>query len=307
MKKSLTLFLSFCLGVVFLLSAFSKLFPIEPFEYNLVTNTFMGWQSSPVFARIIIAIEFYLGVVFLFSYHLKRNIAFAAFLLLVFNTYIGYQLAFFGNKGNCGCFGNLINLTPLQSLIKNTLMLLCLFVLSRIKFNFKWQFKYSEPLLFLLCCITIFTINPIFFATLTAKGNNKITHKKLELNPLYEPSNHAPSIDIRRGKHVLALLSTSCVHCRIAAQKFKIIHQRNSAISIYFLINGDSTEISNFLKITETENIPHSQLNSRNFYILAGTEVPAIYYLNNAIVQRQVDYFSLDQNEIENWMKLNNQ
>jgi hypothetical protein len=37
--------------------------------------------------------------------------------------------------------------------------------------------------------------------------------------------------------------------------------------------------------------------------MLAGTNMPAIYLVNNSIVEHDVDYMSLDQGELEEWLK----
>jgi hypothetical protein len=36
---------------------------------------------------------------------------------------------------------------------------------------------------------------------------------------------------------------------------------------------------------------------------LAGTNMPAIYMVNNSMVEHDVNYMDLDQEEIEKWMK----
>jgi len=129
MKKFDALFLSFCLGTVFIISAYSKLFPIEPFEYNIVGTTFIGWKFSVIVARIIIALEFYLGALLLFSYNHKRNIPLALGLMVVFSIHLIYQLIAKGNIGDCGCFGNMLNITPLQGLLKNISIIIVLFII----------------------------------------------------------------------------------------------------------------------------------------------------------------------------------
>ena len=39
------------------------------------------------------------------------------------------------------------------------------------------------------------------------------------------------------------------------------------------------------------------------FVYLAGVEVPAIYMVNNSVVEHKIYYVDLDQGEIEKWMK----
>jgi thiol-disulfide isomerase/thioredoxin len=40
-------------------------------------------------------------------------------MLLLFSSQLTYEIIINGNKGNCGCFGSLLPMTPVQALIKN--------------------------------------------------------------------------------------------------------------------------------------------------------------------------------------------
>ena len=40
----------------------------------------------------------------------------------------------------------------------------------------------------------------------------------------------------------------------------------------------------------------------KNFVYLAGTNMPAIYLVNNSIVEHSVNYPDLDQKEVETWL-----
>jgi len=89
----------------------------------------------------------------------------------------------------------------------------------------------------------------------------------------------------------------------IAAQKLSVIHSENQRIPIYFFINGENDKIKLFRQKTNIEEIPFSKLNGQLFIELAGLNLPVIYYLNNSIVEKQVDYFTLEQDYIEQWLK----
>ncbi len=307
MKKYIALFLSLCLGALFILSAYSKLFPIEPFEYNIVGTTFIGWKSSVLVARLIIGLEFFLGILLLFSYHHKNTIPAAAIMIGIFSIHLTYQLISKGNSGDCGCFGNMLSMTPLQGLLKNLGILAILAVIYKLGFNFTLKLKNIEFYLLILSVGAIFMVNPVDFGHAESYLNKPFEHYTLEIDTLYNsydnPSIQHPTHEIRKGKYIAAFLSSTCGHCKIAAQKFSVMHQENPGIPIYFFINGEEDKIKSFRSRTATENIPFSKLNGPLFVELAGLQLPIIYYLNNSVVEKQVDYFTLDQDHIENWLK----
>jgi len=70
--KIISVVFSILLGLIFLFSAYSKLFPIEPFEYSFVELGISNWKSSIIIARLFIAFEFACGLLLLFNLWLKK-------------------------------------------------------------------------------------------------------------------------------------------------------------------------------------------------------------------------------------------
>jgi hypothetical protein len=97
-------------------------------------------------------------------------------------------------------------------------------------------------------------------------------------------------------------MSMSCPHCRIAAKKLRIMHEKNQTISMYLVLNGEDNKIKPFFEDTKATNIDYCILNGKNFIYLAGLDMPAIYMVNNSVVENWVDYMHLDQSKIEEWM-----
>ena len=61
-------------------------------------------------------------------------------------------------------------------------------------------------------------------------------------------------------------------------------------------------KIQLFLRNTETSDVPHSRLNGPLFVQMAGLNLPVIYYYNKGKIERQVDYFTLEQYHVEAWL-----
>jgi hypothetical protein len=310
--KLTAILFSILLGLVFLYSAYTKLYPvIETFEFSFVEIGIGNWYTAPIEARLMIGLEFFIGGLLISNYKLKAfSLPLAAGVLLFFIIYLSVQIAVSGNEGNCGCFGEHIKMSPLQAIIKNLVMLVLIAYVY--KFYAGWQIKYNALLLSLsgLSCVALpFVVNPIDYTYSSNNLQEKINYP-LELNLLYHPEDtskvEVPKIELREGKHVLAFLSLSCPHCRIAAKKFRLIKRSNPELSIYFVLNGGKEKLSEFLKDTKAENIPYSFCLGKTFVHLASAQLPRIYYLDNSIVIKKVDYYELSQSDLENWMIIKN-
>lgn len=117
------------LAILFLFSAYAKLYGMSP--YAAITTfekkqlLVIGFSESiaPYFSRFIIGAEIALGIGFLQPHYLRKLILpLSALLLVLFNVHLGYSIIT-GVGGNCGCFGELLPMTPTQAFIKNVITL----------------------------------------------------------------------------------------------------------------------------------------------------------------------------------------
>ena len=108
-------------SVLFIFSAISKMFPIWLFEKQMIDLGFADWCSAPFFARLLLALELGIGIAILQKHFLKRLIIPVTILLLVvFCAHLSFEIYKHGAmNGNCGCFGQMLPMTPLEALIKN--------------------------------------------------------------------------------------------------------------------------------------------------------------------------------------------
>jgi len=111
--------------VLFVVSAVAKMFPIWAFEKQLVDLNVASWCSAPYFSRLLIGVELALGIAILQRHFLKRLVIPAIMaLLVVFCIHLTIEMVKHGAmNGNCGCFGQLIPMTPLEAFIKNIITL----------------------------------------------------------------------------------------------------------------------------------------------------------------------------------------
>jgi hypothetical protein len=121
-------------------------------------------ETAVYFSRIIIGIEFAIGILLLFPYNIKKIIIPATILMLaVFSVHLIIEILTGGNQGNCGCFGALLPMTPLQALIKN---LLSIGLLTLVLYKFSNELVEKNNILITtnittLCILALFMLIPI--------------------------------------------------------------------------------------------------------------------------------------------------
>lgn len=299
--------ISSAMGLLFIYSGYAKLQPIEPFEFTFVDIGIAGWRTAPFIARFMIGLEFFIGLLLIFGLFIKRlTIKLTVISLLIFCLYLVFVIINTGNNGNCGCFGNKISMTPLEALIKNGITLVaCFFIYKYYNgLNYGKISKWLLGVLFLGSFALPHILNYVDLDYSSAYLTKKEDHFKLELDSLYKDAKKkVPPRSLSKGKHIIAFMSMSCPHCRIAAKKLRIIHEKNPSISMYLVLNGEDEKIKPFFEDTKATNIQYCILNGKNFIFLAGLNMPAIYMVNNSVVENWVDYMHLDQTEIEKWLQ----
>ncbi len=305
LKNLLLIILSIGLGITFLYSAYTKLNPIQSFEYTLVEYAHLPWTLAAIAARFFIGLEAALGFLLLFNIYGKKKWVLKASLalLVILSSYLIYLWSAFGNDVNCGCFGDSIWMSPSTSLLKNAALILCTTLL--LLFYKGIQKKWASIISLIILPVVI--ILPYILFALPDQEPTWLQKDKFEidLSSLYNPalSTTPPPIDLRKGKYVIAFMSLSCPHCRVAAHKMHIMKEKNPELPFFLVVGGLDENLKPFWKETGAESIPHTKLDSDTFTGLVGYKWPAIYWVNNSWVETETNYITMNQGEIEKWLK----
>jgi triosephosphate isomerase len=117
------------LGVVFVFSSFVKAIDPIGFSYKIgeylkaAHLSFPSWIDIPVVASVaIISVEFVMGVYLVLGIRRKFCAIVTLFMVVAF-TLVSVLQAVFHPVADCGCFGDFLVLTDLQSLLKNVVLL----------------------------------------------------------------------------------------------------------------------------------------------------------------------------------------
>jgi len=306
MSKYLSLFFLILCGLVFLLSAYAKLYPIELFEFTFVELNIASWSTAPFLSRLLIGLEFFISLALVGNLMPVRWFYNGIILLLSFFSF--YLLALWymqGNEGNCGCFGSLLPMTPLQAIVKNIVMIgLVLFLIRK---PVVWNFKYRPVILvagFILSFSLPFILNPVTLAN-SETFDNETTGYELEVSIIYteKKDNEAVRENLAEDKWIIGFFSMTCPHCKLAAYKFRILKEKFPDLKVFMVLNGDDQEQVEFFKETKSEDIPHTRLKGSDFIKLSGPELPKVFFINNKIVVQKPSYYQIDDTMVSEWLR----
>jgi len=337
------------LSALFLVSAIAKLYPspyfaISTFEAKQLYPMGFSELTAAYFSRTLIGIEFALGILLLQSHYLRKLVMPATFaMLLVFTTHLTIQsFVYGGNTGNCGCFGSLLPMTPIEAIVKNIVGMLL------IVGYWKWSNKPSTQdhnfwllsTVSLGCILAMYVLAPIQppASTLIAPPTANITAvtdslevahvDSLTQAPLAKPtavvrdtvvvekptapkpkkSGYAaffPGID--QGRHTLCFFVPGCDHCREAAKEMTEMRKTIKdfpKISIIFM-NEEADLIPEFFKAAGA-TYPYTIVEIIPFWKMLGSgkDTPGVKYLWNGNEYKY--YFGIQDQKFDpaNYKKL---
>jgi len=270
MKKNLPLIIRVLLSALFLLSAVAKLYPTPMYG---ITKIFeegqlipMGFSEglAPYFSRFIIAIEFFIAFAVLQKNYLKKLVIPTSILMIfVFSLHLAYSL-FLGDSENCGCFGELIPMSPLQALIKNIITIGILGYLYKNTTDDKENSFSKLSVQLLTVLLAMFAFLPVSSQT-KSEGNSFVL--------FVEDESFKNSEDYK----ILCYFDAGCEHCQHAARSIDSLSNLSDNFPPVHIVFSD----------TEQENIP-------KFFEYVGNQYP----------YQVMPFANYDTDEIDSYMEI---
>ncbi|WP_396181025.1 MauE/DoxX family redox-associated membrane protein [Flavobacterium sp.] len=335
-KKNISWIIRIVVALLFIVSAIAKLYPspyfaISTFEVKQLYTLGFSESLASYFSRILIGIEFALGFLLLNNHFLKRiTIPATVGLLSVFIIHLSYVTFLSGgNSGNCGCFGELIPMTPIEAIIKNIIAVGLLIWLWKLLENDKKSNFWIVTSVTLVCILGLFMLAPMKASSVSisnSNGNSNIndnnnvnsnisvdtisklsdsiktekikTEKvveaiKKEVGPKQAISGYSDLyIDIDKGQKILCFFVPGCEHCRDAAKDLNALQKKHKdfpQVQIVFM-DEEAEKIPDFFKYAGKQ-FPHKVIDIIPFWTKLGTgkDTPGVVYLHNGNVIKFYD------------------
>ncbi len=333
-KKNISWIIRIVVALLFLVSAIAKLYPspyfaISTFEVKQLYTLGFSETLAPYFSRILIGIEFALGFLLLNNHFLKRiTIPATVGLLSVFIIHLSYVTFLSGgNSGNCGCFGELIPMTPIEAIIKNIIAVGLLIWLWKISENDKKSNFWMLTTVTLACILGLFMLAPMKASSTSISNSNdninistdtisKLTDSvkieeiktidsskvrtekvveaiKKEVGPKQAVSGYSDLYaDIDKGQKILCFFVPGCEHCRDAAKDLNALQKKHKdfpEVQIVFM-DEEAEKIPDFFKYAGKQ-FPYKVIDIIPFWTKLGTgkDTPGVLYIHNGNVIKFYD------------------
>jgi hypothetical protein len=287
-------------SLLFIVSALAKMstanlldspyFAISTFEVKQLYTLGFSPDIAPFFSRILIGIEMALGLLLLQNNWLKRFIIPVTIAMLVVFighlTYVTFLIG--GNSGNCGCFGELLPMTPIEAIIKNVVAVALLAYLLKLlpKITANGNFWILTTVLF-ATILWIFMLAPIRpqeteiaepidevvlndSLTITTSKLDTVVKQEVTTTEIKKDSVKKPAAEVENanepkktksgfakfyskidsGKHILGLFVPGCDHCRDAAKELTEMRKKDASLPPLSIIfmNEEADLIPAFFK-----------------------------------------------------------
>ncbi len=303
-KRLIVHVLRFLLGGIFIYSAFAKLYPIEGFELFILEHSFFSWNVCTLLARLLIAVELGLGVFLCLNIYSKRVQQLSIALLVVFSIYLLYLHFSSKNVENCNCFGSHLMMTPLQSFLKNIILLSIAFVVYRFRTAFTFKYK---PWIALALSITALSLpsilSPPDFLIKNRYDNNIAGNLQLELLEEVDFIYNEKNYNLSEGKWIVCFYSTGCQFCKMANTKLSLFSERhNLPDNVFVFFFGQEESIQEFWEETNSKGFPYKILPPAEFFTLGGNRLPSIFFINNQKIEHHCLYRDLFEEDVTDFL-----
>ncbi len=323
-KNTLQWILRFIVFALFIVSALAKMFPIWAFEKQLIDLGIATWDSAPYFARFLLGVELAIGVAILQPHYLKRIVIPATILLLVvFCVHLSIEMVKHGAmNGNCGCFGQLIQMTPLEAFLKNVATIGILAWLYKMTTEKEMTHRFSLLLLiWSMSSLLVFagfpfspktetaeepvtelapttentatTTEPIATSTTPTKDTAQV--KVIEEGPTKVVSAYSKyavfngkKANIDEGKAIICFFAPGCDHCQATAKELAQMSKQKDFPPVYiFFMDEEAEKIPDFFTFAG-KKFPHRVIDIPTFWTIIGDdgETPGVHYMWNGNIRK---------------------
>lgn len=280
------------LGILFLFSATAKLIGIDAFEIYLFSFGWFSLGTAFLLARLVIVAEYVLGLLLLTNFYPRLAFWGSLAMLAGFSLFLTV-LAVKGNHDNCNCFGELVNLNPVQSLIKNLGMLVLLLLSAGIRpFRFRHKGLWLA-LIILIPLATVFIVSPPDNWRYDSYARHELVNE-----PAFREAVDQGILphSVVEGDHIVCLYSLKCQFCKMSAEKIMTLRARGEfpqspVIAIFG--RGDDPDPAPFLEETGLQADEVHFIEPGDFLRITNGAFPVILVMHGDTIAETFNYRNL--------------
>lgn len=301
MNKTVTILktiLRIGIGAFFIVSAILKLLSIGQFELYIYSFNIVGYTLSGLAARAIIAAEILLGLLLIVKIKYKAAWWLSLLMLIGFSFLLVYVILF-RNDSNCHCMGDLVEIKPSISLIKN-LVVIALMLCIRKEEDYHFRGRIAVLVVaFLAAIVPPFILFPVDNIYNMIYRTDNLNYNETEFNALMADST-MQDVSFEKGNYIVGVVSSGCEFCHTGCLKLSEIVSNNRLDSsrVVYLIWGDSTSIRQFQTETKSDSFRFIQISPIRAIHIVNGQFPTFLLMHDGDVQSTADLHQLTEKEV---------
>ena len=276
---------------------------IDEFEIYIYSFDIFSFLLTTFVSRIIIIGEFILGLFLILKINYKLICRLTFISLILFTLFLIY-VAIFRQDANCHCFGELVELSPLESIIKNLVMIVLLMLGQRTTSSkLKAQ---SSKLLVLSSTFLVFIISPpdSIYKMIYS------TEKEISTVDLYKSFDEVVKIDFteeglvfdsissfkEKENQLIVIVSSGCKYCRLGLKKLSLIMKNEDLATdnVDIFIWGSPEGIEDFRNETMTEDYSYWHIMPNRAIEITYGRFPIFIFLKEKDIIKIGDFRDVD-------------
>lgn len=290
----------FSMGSLFAFSAVSKIISIDAFELYTFKTFDFNWYTTISLVRLLIALEILIAISFITGVGYTISVYLALIFIFLSSLWLIQRWVVAPNE-NCQCFGNLIRVKPLVSLLKNLMMLPVLgFLVANLKIKaFRWDNIAGFLVIGFVSLVGVGIASPPDFfhkGTYDSEGYlNELSMENLK-NDAFLTIDTSASIP---QKQIVMMMSMSCPICEMAIKKIEIIQRRHPKMLPITLVVM-AGKIDGWIGFKKTNNVPNYPvwfLEPENF-LQYTKSLPTLYFVKNGTIVKIKSYRDLLESDL---------
>lgn len=289
------------IGAFFITTAILKLLSLDSFEIYIYSFNIFSFNLCAIIARLVIAAELLVGA-FLIAKILYKPTWWLTLLMLVGFTFLLVYVAIFRQDSNCHCMGDLVELNPAYSIIKNLITIVLLFFIRKEE---DYQFKGKKAVGIVLAVLAL-GVPFILFPTdatynLFKKSDNNVNEKSFEQ---FMQDSVAQSLNIQEGNYVLGYLASGCKYCKLSAKKINTMVENNQLDTnkVVFIIWGGDESIQKFKEETDATHFRYAKISPIEAIQLVSGQFPTYVLVKDGKPVEAMDIRGLNDNKIRSFL-----
>ena len=301
MNKTVTILktiLRIGIGAFFIASAILKLLSIDHFELYIYSFNIAGFTLSSLAARAIIAAEILVGVLLIAKVQYKAAWWLTMLMLIGFFLLLVYVILF-RNDSNCHCMGELVEIKPSLSLIKNLVAIaLMLFIRKEEDYRFRGRIAVLVGA-FLAAIIPPFVLFPMDNFYNMFSPNNAQNYNESEFNSFLQDS-VMQGISLDKGSYIVGIVSSECEFCHTGCLKMSEMAANNTLDNskILYFIWGDSSSVQRFREDTQIEAFRYVPIHPIMAVRITNGSFPTFLFLRDGEVLKTANLRQLTEKDV---------